>query len=373
MGLFTDLRDAAETAAVLAGNYYVPGSSLVTSRLVSQGARNQLNSGVGQLAQLGSGGYGAYEGNLANWMPSNWGGSAPVSGVDFGGAGGAAGGDQYLSGVDLGGPGASPGPVGGLNNPPAPVNPDVTSKAFTDDPLAWMKAHPMKTAAYGLGAAGLLGLLSSKPNYLPAYQAPTGKQYGIGATLASNYQPTRMMAVGGITTLPVEQMSNANSVGQNTGYPQAYINQGAYATPWQTPISRNVLSGSEDVGVNPDTDQMVDNGGSTQNGGISGLMNYARGGNVTSNLGGYSDGGRMLKGPGDGMSDSIPASISGKQPARLADGEFVVPADVVSHLGNGSTDAGAKQLYAMMDNVRKARTGRKAQGKQIQAKKYLPA
>jgi hypothetical protein len=118
---------------------------------------------------------------------------------------------------------------------------------------------------------------------------------------------------------------------------------------------------------------MVENGGSTQNGGISGLMNYARGGNVTSNLGGYSDGGRMLKGPGDGMSDSIPASISGKQPARLADGEFVVSSDVVSGLGNGSTDAGARQLYAMMDRVRKSRTGTKKQGKQINPNKMLPA
>jgi len=90
-------------------------------------------------------------------------------------------------------------------------------------------------------------------------------------------------------------------------------------------------------------------------------------------LGGYSDGGRMLKGPGDGMSDSIPGVIGNKQPARLADGEFVVPADVVSHLGNGSTDAGAKRLYAMMDKVRKARTGNKKQGKQIKAEKYLPA
>lgn len=90
-------------------------------------------------------------------------------------------------------------------------------------------------------------------------------------------------------------------------------------------------------------------------------------------LGGYSDGGRMLKGPGDGMSDNIPASIGGKQPARLADGEFVMPADVVSHLGNGSTDAGAKRLYSMMDNVRKARTGSKKQGKQIKADKYLLA
>ena len=91
------------------------------------------------------------------------------------------------------------------------------------------------------------------------------------------------------------------------------------------------------------------------------------------NLGSYSDGGRMLRGPGDGMSDSIPASISGKRPARLADGEFVVPADVVSHLGNGSTDAGAKTLYSMMNKVRQARTGRKAQGREINAGKYLPA
>jgi hypothetical protein len=102
---------------------------------------------------------------------------------------------------------------------------------------------------------------------------------------------------------------------------------------------------------------------------------FARGGDTggISSLGGYSDGGRMLKGPGDGMSDSIPASIGRKQPARLADGEFVVPADVVSHLGNGSTDAGAKQLYSMMNKVRKARTGNPKQGRQINARKYLPA
>jgi hypothetical protein len=95
-----------------------------------------------------------------------------------------------------------------------------------------------------------------------------------------------------------------------------------------------------------------------------------------SDLGGYSDfarGGRMLKGPGDGMSDSIPASISGKRPARLADGEFVVPADVVSHLGNGSTDAGARHLYSMMDKVRKARTGSKKQGREINPRKYALA
>jgi hypothetical protein len=104
------------------------------------------------------------------------------------------------------------------------------------------------------------------------------------------------------------------------------------------------------------------------------MSNMARGG--ISDLGGYSDyarGGRMLKGPGDGMSDSIPASIAGKRPARLANEEFVVPADVVSHLGNGSSDAGAKQLYAMMDRVRTARTGRKSQGREIRPQKYMAA
>jgi hypothetical protein len=73
------------------------------------------------------------------------------------------------------------------------------------------------------------------------------------------------------------------------------------------------------------------------------------------------------------MSDSIPGVIGNKQPARLADGEFVVPADVVSHLGNGSTDAGAKKLYSMMDKIRKARTGTKKQGKKINPNKFLPA
>jgi hypothetical protein len=94
---------------------------------------------------------------------------------------------------------------------------------------------------------------------------------------------------------------------------------------------------------------------------------YAGGGAIAFDKGGY------LDGAGDGMSDSIPATIEGQQPARLADGEFVVPADVVSHLGNGSSKAGSKRLYSMLDKVRQARTGTKKQGKQIKANKYLPA
>ena len=112
--------------------------------------------------------------------------------------------------------------------------------------------------------------------------------------------------------------------------------------------------------------------------GISSMapVNAAQGGLMAgggiSSLGSYSDGGRLLKGPGDGMSDHIPAKIGKHQPARLADGEFVVPADVVSHLGNGSTDAGAKVLYKMLDRIRKARTGNPKQGKQINPNKFIP-
>ena len=92
---------------------------------------------------------------------------------------------------------------------------------------------------------------------------------------------------------------------------------------------------------------------------------------VQGGMAGYKKGG-YLDGPGDGMSDSIHATIEGKQPARLADGEFVIPADVVSHLGNGSTKAGSKRLYAMLDKVRQARTGNKKQGKQINPNKFMP-
>jgi hypothetical protein len=97
---------------------------------------------------------------------------------------------------------------------------------------------------------------------------------------------------------------------------------------------------------------------------------YAMGGPIAFAKGGHQG---YLDGAGDGMSDSIPATIEGKQPARLADGEFVIPADVVSHIGNGSSKAGSKQLYAMLDRIRKARTGHTKQGKEIKPNKYMPA
>jgi hypothetical protein len=115
----------------------------------------------------------------------------------------------------------------------------------------------------------------------------------------------------------------------------------------------------------------------TKKAAAGGLMAMARGGMAQQfNLGDYSDGGRLLRGPGDGVSDSIPATIGNKRPARLADGEFVVPARIVSELGNGSTEAGARKLYAMMDRVQAARRGSIGKGKvakNSRADKYLPA
>jgi len=162
-------------------------------------------------------------------------------------------------------------------------------------------------------------------------------------------------AVGG----PVEQMSAMNSVGANTGYPMASIDTPLYSNPMmQRPEATNVLAPSADAGV----------------GTYTGEARFADGG--ISHLGDYSDGGRLLKGPGDGVSDSIPASIGNRQPARLADGEFVVPARIVSEIGNGSTEAGARKLYAMMDRVQKARrktVGKEQVARNTKAEKLLPA
>jgi hypothetical protein len=244
--------------------------------------------------------------------------------------------------------------------PPAAAKP-----GFLDTALDYVKNNKMNTLSMGMNAMNLLGKGKkggSGKDEDEEYDGPLSKfkydpsRYVPGTvTPPTPYKPVykdyRMAGGGGV----VELMSDQNAIGANTGYPMADINKGAYATPYQQPISRNVLTGASDTGVNP----------------VTGEMQFAGGG--IADLGGYSDGGRMLKGPGDGMSDNIPATIAGKQPARLANEEFVIPADVVSHLGNGSSEAGAKQLYKMMDRVRQARTGKKAQGKQIKAAKLMPA
>jgi hypothetical protein len=172
-------------------------------------------------------------------------------------------------------------------------------------------------------------------SYVPGQDTSERKFFAPTMVPQTPYQA----ADGGIIALagggmPVEQMSNQAMMGVNTMYPMANISTSSYGTP----------------------DQMAEGG--------------------LSNLGSYSDGGRLLRGPGDGVSDSIPAQIGNNQPARLADGEFVVPARIVSELGNGSTEAGAKQLYKMLDRVQRARgktTGKNKVAHNTNAAKLLPA
>jgi len=142
-----------------------------------------------------------------------------------------------------------------------------------------------------------------------------------------------------------------------TGLMAQLQKQGAFKNAFGNPQDE-AMQEAQQYTYNPDNQQYTQMAA----GGIAALPEYAAGG-------------KLLRGPGDGMSDDIPAVIKGETPQRaaLADGEFVVPADVVSHLGNGSTDAGAKRLYTMMDRVRKARTGNPKQGKQITAERFMPA
>jgi hypothetical protein len=201
--------------------------------------------------------------------------------------------------------------------------------------------------------------------------SPTVAQQGLSALQSQGIGGTKTAAKGGVMRYDLGgEISGAlpwNQVQAVVDNPtQAAIGAN---TPAETAMWNKVLGSN----MRPTTDMY----GSvinypTNNAAEGGIMGLAHGGKAEYSLGSYSDGGRLLKGPGDGMSDEIPATIAHKQPARLAEGEFVVPADVVSHLGNGSTDAGAKHLYKMMDNVRKARTGKPKQAKQIKADKYLP-
>ena len=323
---------------------------------------------------------------------------------------------------------STPTQVANAATPSAAANTPAANTSFFKHPLDWMQANPGSTAA-GLGLAGLMGygIYGNKGNnLLPQYNAVQPTK-AMSSTLSPNYRGYFQAKEGGIARLaeggtptitsmtpdvapaaigPANQPAQLSAATQqllsqygvnpqqaqqgiaalkNTGltikpaadgglmqdgpaktnfmgqdmYPQSQQQHSYYATPTQMPTSAQQTMASYEPATNPLTGQLS----AMASGGVAGNGYH---------LGGYSDGGRLLKGPGDGMSDEIPATIGHKQPARLADGEFVVPADVVSHLGNGSTDAGAKHLYKMMDKVRTARVGHKKQGKQIKADKFLP-
>ena len=234
--------------------------------------------------------------------------------------------------------------------------------------------------AEGIGALGMAGGDKSLADLLATQPGFGGEQAGGGIMdwWKSLTNKEKMMYGGGagLAALMLQERKKYGVPAQGYSGPLNFFNynprtyQPAVAIP-PTPYTPQYQRYAAGGGIQGDTSmaqgQMP---GALNMGTMEPVVRMARGG--IADLGGYSDGGRLLRGPGDGMSDNIPANISGKQPARLADGEFVVPADVVSGLGNGSTEAGAKQLYKMLDKVRSARTGTKKQGKQINPSKYVP-
>ena len=272
--------------------------------------------------------------------------------------------------------------------------------------------NPLKAAEMGALGGALTGYMPDSTALNPDFSAPApavnpnispdAEAYGGGAPANPNPYPSAPTGGGSFTPTPQNAtsnmlgnsniFSNAGSLPSNTQlYTSAGIDAlgglskrpvGAYTPPNAIDTGGSLSkfkydpnNYSPDVVVPPRPPYQANYSGmagAPTTAAEGGIMSLA-GGEKTYSLGDYSDGGRLLKGPGDGMSDDIPATIGHKQEARLADGEFVVPADVVSGLGNGSTDAGAKHLYKMMDKVRHARTGRKTQGKQIEAEKYVPA
>jgi hypothetical protein len=318
---------------------------------------------------LGAGVTGAGIGGLTSAIT----GRDPMQGMMMGGLGGAA-----AAGLGVGAGAGGPELVNAVSGPLSGVGAGAGTSLIPG----------ISNTALGIGAGGLglMGLMNAEKKqygvpsnsqvnwsggnlsnfrytpdrYSPDVVRPPNPPYQAQyvdrrnppdtVTPMAPYQPVMMAAGGGL-------MQDRTQFAAGGMYPMSQQDHTQFASSPQMPASMQATMAGYEPNTNPLTGEPTA---------------HMAGGGIAS-LGSYSDGGRMLKGPGDGMSDSIPATIGRKQPARLADNEFVVPADVVSHLGNGSSDAGAKKLYAMMNNVRKARTGKKKQAPQINAAKYMPA
>jgi hypothetical protein len=198
------------------------------------------------------------------------------------------------------------------------------------------------------------------------------QQYNVNLPPAPNQVPGSVGYISPpIKTVPTATTgaASSNSISGLTFNPITQQYEGDYSAP-----GKKKEEVEKESGYRPYESWAAGDGGAA--GGMPGrdFAAYSSGG--ISSLGTYSDGGQLLRGPGDGVSDDIPAQIGARQPARLADGEFVVPARVVSELGNGSTDAGAKRLYAMMDRVQNNRRKSVGKGKvavDSKAYKHLPA
>jgi hypothetical protein len=240
--------------------------------------------------------------------------------------------------------------------------------AMTTDKGFFGNLSPKEKLGYGLaGTAGLslLGGMGNKGVSVPQdkgtirpYEYTTAMRPA-QAGRSQFFEPVQY-DLAGRTTSPMD-------TSERTYFDQGYKALPTYeaANGGEVPPNLNLMPPgglSAIQGMREGYSPMTTVGGDIPQFSMGGIPNYA--------------GGHLLKGPGDGVSDDIPATINGTQPARLADGEFVVPARIVSELGNGSTDAGAKRLYDMMDRVqadRKKSIGKDKVAVDAKARKHLPA
>lgn len=236
--------------------------------------------------------------------------------------------------------------------------------------------YPASTnKAYNYDAA--TGKMVRNPDYVaPGRDAAGNVNYTMSLSEMKKYLTTNPLSGQELYNWAQENGASAQDVADATGRKLSDVYAEFRAAAKKTADAKKTATTTTDTGT---YDGGGGGGGGEAAGGLQtsyAMGGYAVGGGLGT-LGSYSDGGRLLKGPGDGVSDSIPATIGQKQqPARLADGEFVIPARIVSELGNGSTDAGAKKLYAMMDRVQRARgktTGKNKVAANSRAEKYLPA
>ena len=217
-------------------------------------------------------------------------------------------------------------------------------------------------------AGGLYGLYqSTRPQEKVGYQGGIPKYEAVRERVPMSYDPTRRPGSSGQQYFTAPQFIKQDDTDAVTAARAAALEQATALANANTanparqtlPASTTVTSpaGGGTAAVMPRAASSVIQDLPVPQYAAGGLASMAQG--------------RYLGGPTDGMADKIPARIGDKQEARLSHGEFVIPADVVSHLGNGNSEAGAQRLYAMMDKVRKARTGNTKQGKEINPDKFL--
>jgi hypothetical protein len=293
---------------------------------------------------------------------------------------------QGVAGASAAGNGFSYTPSGEMV--PSNISPDITGavpnvapEAASSGIMGTLKEYGQGTlnnaAAAGRGITNLTGM---GPEGIAGIGPAADAFKATGATLQNTAVP---IAVGGMGLADLEAQAQYLKDQQSSGTitNEEYNTQMAVIDAARTKATEAMQANPYQFGNNTATnaaDAIKQNpyqfamGGSIMDGEAGGDDNYSIGGVPGYALGGMAEG-RFLSGGGDGLSDDIPAVIGGKQPAKLADGEFVISSDVVSNLGNGSSKAGAKKLYAMMDRVRQQAHGSKKQISKVNAGKVLPA